>query len=35
MPVWLYDWKTATPYAEDVHGALRLEIARLLALTDK
>ncbi|NMZ01314.1 HIT domain-containing protein [Pseudomonas proteolytica] len=35
MPVWFYDWKTATPYAEDVHGALRLEIARLLALTDK
>ncbi|KAA8706119.1 HIT family protein [Pseudomonas proteolytica] len=35
MPVWFYDWKTATPYAEDVHGALRLKIARLLALTDK
>ncbi|MGO4004253.1 MULTISPECIES: HIT family protein [Pseudomonas] len=30
MPVWFYDWKNATPYSEDVHGALRREIARLL-----
>ena len=30
MPVWFYDWKTATPYSEDVHGELRREIARLL-----
>ena len=30
MPVWFYDWKTATPYSEDDHGELRREIARLL-----
>lgn len=30
MPVWFYDWKTAEPYAEDVHGALRLKIAQML-----
>lgn len=30
MPVWFYDWKNATPYTEDAHGALRLEIARRL-----
>jgi diadenosine tetraphosphate (Ap4A) HIT family hydrolase len=30
MPAWFYDWKTATPYAEDVHGKLRLKIAQLL-----
>ena len=30
MPAWFYDWKTAVPYAEDVHGGMRLRIARLL-----
>ena len=30
MPAWFYDWKTALPYAEDTHGALRTAIARLL-----
>lgn len=29
-PAWFYDWKTATPYAEATHGALRIQIARLL-----
>lgn len=33
MPVWFYDWKTATPYAEEQHGELREKIARLLSLT--
>ncbi|VVQ16982.1 HIT family protein [Pseudomonas fluorescens] len=31
MPVWFYDWKTATPYAEQAHGDLRNRIAQLLA----
>lgn len=30
MPVWFYDWKTATPYSEQQHGELRQSIARLL-----
>ncbi|PJY96903.1 HIT family protein [Pseudomonas donghuensis] len=30
MPVWFYDWKTATPYAEQSHGELRKKIAQLL-----
>jgi diadenosine tetraphosphate (Ap4A) HIT family hydrolase len=30
MPAWFYDWKNAVPYAEDVHGQLRIRIARLL-----
>lgn len=30
MPAWFYDWKTAIPYAEDVHGDLRKKIAQLL-----
>lgn len=30
MPVWFYDWKTATPYAEEQHGELRNTIAHLL-----
>jgi len=30
MPVWFYDWKTATPYAEEAHDELRKRIARLL-----
>lgn len=30
MPAWFYDWKTVEPYAEDVHGALRLKIAQML-----
>ncbi|HCT05762.1 HIT family protein [Pseudomonas sp. P7548] len=33
MPVWFYDWKTATPYAEDQHGELREKIAQLLSFT--
>ncbi|MCS4246283.1 HIT family protein [Pseudomonas sp. BIGb0164] len=33
MPVWFYDWKTATPYAEDHHGELREKIAQLLSFT--
>lgn len=28
MPVWFYDWKTATPYSEQLHGKLRQSIAR-------
>ncbi|MEW5714763.1 MULTISPECIES: HIT family protein [Pseudomonas] len=30
MPAWFYDWKNALPYAEDVHGELRKNIAQLL-----
>lgn len=30
MPAWFYDWKTATPYAEETHGDLRKKIAHLL-----
>jgi diadenosine tetraphosphate (Ap4A) HIT family hydrolase len=30
MPAWFYDWKTAVPYAEDVHGELRMRIAQRL-----
>ena len=30
MPAWFYDWKTATPYAEDAHGHLRRTLAQLL-----
>ncbi|WP_426619921.1 HIT family protein [Pseudomonas rustica] len=30
MPAWFYDWKTAVPYAEDVHGELRMRIAQML-----
>lgn len=30
MPVWFYDWKTAPPYREDQHGALKHKIATLL-----
>jgi diadenosine tetraphosphate (Ap4A) HIT family hydrolase len=30
MPAWFYDWKTAVPYAEEVHGEMRMRIARLL-----
>ncbi|RWU19287.1 hypothetical protein DM813_23570 [Pseudomonas alkylphenolica] len=30
MPVWFYDWKTAIPYAEETHGALRKKLAQLL-----
>ncbi|QHD06833.1 HIT family protein [Pseudomonas sp. R76] len=35
MPVWFYDWKTATPYAEAKHGELRTKIAQLLTATRK
>ncbi|MBI6851561.1 HIT domain-containing protein [Pseudomonas lijiangensis] len=35
MPAWFYDWKTATPYAEEVHGELRERIARLLDASNK
>ncbi|TFY89122.1 HIT domain-containing protein [Pseudomonas kairouanensis] len=31
MPAWFYDWKSAVPYAEEVHGALRKKIAAVLA----
>lgn len=31
MPVWFYDWKAATPFTEQAHGALRRQIAQLLA----
>lgn len=34
MPVWFYDWKTATPYTEQAHGDLRERIARLLKASD-
>jgi len=30
MPAWFYDWKTAVPYAEEVHGELRMRIAQML-----
>ncbi|MFJ4542847.1 HIT family protein [Pseudomonas sp. NPDC088885] len=30
MPAWFYDWKTAVPYAEDVHGEMRMRIAQML-----
>lgn len=30
MPAWFYDWKTATAYAEALHGELRKNIAALL-----
>ena len=30
MPAWFYDWKTATPYAEEHHGDLRKQLAALL-----
>lgn len=30
MPAWFYDWKNAVPYAEEVHGALRRQIAAVL-----
>jgi diadenosine tetraphosphate (Ap4A) HIT family hydrolase len=30
MPAWFYDWKTAVPYTEDVHGELRMRIAQML-----
>ncbi|WP_242168082.1 MULTISPECIES: HIT domain-containing protein [unclassified Pseudomonas] len=33
MPVWFYDWKTATPYAETQHGELRKKIAQRLTAT--
>lgn len=33
MPVWFYDWKTATPYAEAKHGELRTKIAQMLSAT--
>jgi len=32
MPVWFYDWKTATPYSEQQHGELRQKIAHFLDL---
>jgi len=32
MPVWFYDWKTATPYSEQQHGELRQKIAKFLDL---
>ncbi|NWA81309.1 HIT family protein [Pseudomonas sp. D2002] len=35
MPVWFYDWKTATPYADAQHGELRTKIAQLLTATRK
>lgn len=31
MPVWFYDWKTATPYTDQAHGDLRNKIAQLLS----
>ena len=31
MPVWFYDWKTATPYSEQQHGELRQRIAQFLS----
>lgn len=30
MPVWFYDWKTAIPYSEQLHGELRQSIARIV-----
>ncbi|VVP94222.1 hypothetical protein PS918_03544 [Pseudomonas fluorescens] len=35
MPVWFYDWKTATPYTEEAHGDLRHSIARLLQASSR
>lgn len=31
MPVWFYDWSTARPYDEAVHGSLRQELREALA----
>ncbi|UCJ14793.1 hypothetical protein K5Q02_13000 [Pseudomonas sp. MM211] len=33
MPAWFYDWKAAPPYAEDIHGDLRKQVAEVLAAT--
>ncbi|MEE1923386.1 HIT domain-containing protein [Pseudomonas sp. 148P] len=30
MPVWFYDWKSAPPYDEALHGNLRARLAQLL-----
>ncbi|QBF28490.1 hypothetical protein EXN22_23380 [Pseudomonas tructae] len=30
MPAWFYDWKTAPPYDESLHGDLRKQIAEVL-----
>lgn len=35
MPVWFYDWKTATPYTEQAQGDLRHKIAQLLAASSE
>lgn len=35
MPAWFYDWNTATPYAEEVHGDLRKKIAQLLTVASR
>lgn len=34
MPVWFYDWKTAIPYSEQLHGELRQSIARFIAVSN-
>ncbi|MDD1014953.1 HIT family protein [Pseudomonas rubra] len=30
IPAWFYDWKTAPPYDESLHGDLRRQIAEVL-----
>jgi hypothetical protein len=30
MPVWFYDWKTATPFSEERHGELRRRLRAAL-----
>ena len=32
MPVWFYDWQSAPPYDEALHGGLRAQLARLLLI---
>jgi diadenosine tetraphosphate (Ap4A) HIT family hydrolase len=31
MPVWFYDWSTAQPYDEAIHGSLRKQLKEALA----
>jgi hypothetical protein len=30
MPVWFYDWSTAQPYDEAIHGSLRTHLKEAL-----
>lgn len=35
MPAWFYDWKTAPPYSEHLHGDVRRRIAQVLLASDE